>query len=102
MEKATAVPSANARVVHIEIRQAAVVRKFLGMFENVANTTDGMNQWSWSIVIHFTAQPINMNIHNVCCGINPHLPDVIQNHGSRYHATFIPAQVFQQRKFLGG
>ncbi len=43
MEKAAAVPSANASVVQIEIRQAAVERKVLGMFENVANTTNCVN-----------------------------------------------------------
>jgi hypothetical protein len=36
MEKATAVPSANARVVQIEIRHAAVARKFLGILRKTA------------------------------------------------------------------
>ena len=85
MEKATAVPSANARVVQIEIRQAAVERKFLGMFENVANTTNCMNQWSRGVMIHFAAQTINVNIDDIGCRINPHLPDVVQNHSASYH-----------------
>ena len=54
-ENAPAVPSANARVVQIEIRQAAVVRRFLGMFENVPNPTNRMNQRSRGVVIHFAA-----------------------------------------------
>ena len=56
MEKATAVPSPNARVVQIEIRQAAVVRKRLGMFENVANTPNRVNQGSRGAKISFGEQ----------------------------------------------
>ena len=44
MEKATAVPSANARVVQIEIRHAAVARNFLGILENIANPTNCVDQ----------------------------------------------------------
>jgi hypothetical protein len=53
-------------------------------------------------MVHFTAQTINVHIHDVGCGINPHPPDVVQNHGASYYATFIPAKIFQQRKLLGG
>src|ERR1039457_4282666 len=98
MAKATAVPSANARVVQIEIRQAAVARKFLGMFENVANATNGMNQRSWGVMIHFAAQTINMDIDHVGCGINPHFPDMVQNHGARYHTPLIAAKILQSEE----
>ena len=100
MEKATAVPSANARVVQIEIRQAAVERKFLGMFENVANAANCMNQRSRGVMVHFAAQTINVNIDDVGCGVNPHLPDVVQNHGPGHYSAFVPAKIFQQRKLL--
>src|ERR1700690_1533157 len=100
MEKATAVPSANARVVQIEIRQAAVARKFLGSFENISNTTNCVNQRSRGVMIHLAAQTINVNIDNVGCGVNPHLPDMVENHGPGDNSTFVPAKIFQQRKLL--
>ena len=102
MEKATAVPTANAKVVQIEIRQAAVVRKFLGILENIANTTNRVDQRPHRIMVHLTAQTINMDIHHVGCGINPHPPNVVQNHGPSYHPTCIPAKIFQQGKLLRG
>src|SRR6202140_5950173 len=102
MEKAPAVPSANARVVQIEIRQAAVVRKFLGIFESVADTTNRMNQGSRGVMITFAAKAVDMDIHYVGRGINPHLPDMIQDHGPRHHATFVAAKIFQQGKLLRG
>lgn len=55
MQKAPAVPSANARVVQIEIRQAAVARKFLGMLENVAYSANGVDQRARSVMVDFTA-----------------------------------------------
>ena len=72
------------------------------MFENVANATNGVDQRSRGVVVHLAAQTINMDIHDVGCGINPHPPDVVQNHGASYHSTFIPAKIFQQRKLLWG
>src|ERR1035438_4305900 len=92
---ATAVPRANARVVQIEIRQAAVERKFLGMFENVADATNCVNQRSRGVMIHFAAQTINVNIDDVGCGVNPHLPDMVQNHGPGHDSTFVAAKIFQ-------
>src|ERR1700758_2310542 len=100
MEKATAVPRANAMVVQIEIRQAAVARKFLGMFENVADATNCVNQRSWGVMIDFAAQTIDMNIHNVGCRIDSHTPDMVQNHRPGDYSTFIAAKILQQRKLL--
>ena len=102
MEKTAAVPSANARVAQIEIRQAAVVRKFLGMFENVANTANRMNQRSGRVVIYLAAETINVNVDHIGCGVNPHFPDMVQNHGSGHNPPFIAAKIFQQRKLLRG
>src|SRR5450432_4165305 len=102
MEQAAAVTSANARVVHIEIRQAAVLRKFLSSLENIANAAYGVDQWSWRVVIYLAAQTIDVDIHNIGCRINPHPPDMVQNHRASYHATFVAAQILQQRKLLWG
>src|ERR1700722_148185 len=102
MEKAPAVPSANARVVQIEIRQAAVVRRSLCMFENIANAANRVNQRPQGVMIHFTSETIDVDVHDVGCGVNPHAPDMIQNHGPGYHSPFIAAKIFQKRKLLWG
>ena len=89
-------------MVQIEIRHAAVARKFLGILENIANPTNGVNQRSRCIVVYLAAQTIDVDIHDVSCWINPHPPDVVQNHGPGYHTTFIAAKIFQQGKLLRG
>src|ERR1700693_4300959 len=100
MVNATAVPSANARVVQIEIRQAAVVRSVLGMLENVANTPNGVDQRSWRVMVNLTAKTINMDVDDVGGGIDPHPPDVVQNHGASHHRTLSSAKKILQRKLL--
>ena len=52
------------------------------------------------IVVHFAAQAIDVDIDYVCRGINPHAPDVIENHGTSHYAPGIPAKIFQERKLL--
>ena len=44
IENARAVPKAKAKVVQIAIREAALGRKILRMFENVSNAADRMDQ----------------------------------------------------------
>jgi hypothetical protein len=51
-------------------------------------------------MVHLAAQTIDMNIHDVGRGINPHPPDVVQNHGTRYYTALIAAKIFQQRKLV--
>jgi hypothetical protein len=72
------------------------------MFENVTNATNGVDQGPWRVVVYLIAQTINMDIHHVGCGIDPHSPNVIQDHGASYYAPFIAAKVFQQGKLLWG
>jgi hypothetical protein len=70
------------------------------MLENIANPTNCVDQRPRGVMVHFTAQTIDMDIHNIGGGINPHPPDVVQNHGASYYATFIPAKIFQQGELL--
>jgi hypothetical protein len=43
-----------------------------------------------------------VDIDYVCCGVNLHPPDVIQNHGASNYTAGIPAKIFQEGKLLWG
>ena len=43
-----------------------------------------------------------MDVDYIRCGINPHSPDMIQNHGAGNHTPGIPAKLFQEGKLLRG
>ena len=84
------------------MRQAAVASKNLGMLENVPDASDCVDEWDGAIVIHLAAQAIDVDIDYVRCGINPHAPDVIQNHGASNDTPSIPAKIFQEGELLRG
>src|SRR5579872_619801 len=100
--KARAVPTAKARVAHSDMRQAAVWRRGLRIFENITDSTNGVDQGAHGIAIHLGTQAVDVNIHHVGSGINAHAPHVIENHGTGDHAADVAAQIFQEREFLRG
>jgi hypothetical protein len=66
------------------------------MLENVAYSTNGVDQRMRSLMVHLTAQPINVDIHDVGCRVNPHSPNVVENHGASDHTTFIATKILQK------
>ena len=100
MENAIAVPMANAVAVQMEIRQAAVVRSRLGIFQHVPYSANGMNQGPRRCMIHFAAQTVNVNIHHIRRRINSHSPHMVKDHRAGDHASRIPAQILQQGELL--
>src|SRR5581483_5901280 len=95
-----AVPTANASVVQVEIRQAAVQRTLSGMFQHVANATNSVDQGTHSFAIDLAAQAVNVDIHHVGCGIDSHTPHVVQNHAASHDTAGIATQIFQERELL--
>src|ERR1700722_5112980 len=102
IENASAVIPAKARVVQIEIRQAAVARRILGMFQNVSDAANGVDERWDGVRVHLAAQAINVDINYVRCRVYPHSPNVIQNHRTSDNSPGIPAKIFQERKLLRG
>ena len=97
---ATALPKAKASVVQMAIRQAAVFLDGLRSFENIADSTNRLNERFHAFSIDLRAQTVDMDIDNVRRWIDPHLPDVIQNHRTGHDAAFISAEVLQQNELL--
>src|ERR1700733_9034478 len=100
MENAKPVPTANAKVVQIERRQAAVVRRTLRMFKNVSYAANGVDERFRCILVNFVSQAINVDVDDICCGINPHSPNVIKYHRTSNDTPGVPTKIFQKRKFL--
>src|SRR5579862_5289575 len=70
------------------------------MLEDVAYATDGVDERPCRILVHLAAQAIDMDIDHVGCGINPHAPNMIQDHCPSYDPAGVSAQIFEKRKFL--
>src|SRR5271166_198018 len=95
-----AIPTARATAGHTAIRQAADLPRVLRL-ENITHASNGVNERMLSLLINFLAQAVDLDIDHVGCRINAHVPHLIEDHGSRHHASRIPDQVFQKREFLG-
>ena len=100
MENAIADPMANAVAVQMEIRHAAVVRSRLGIFQDVPYSANGMNQGPQRCMIHFTAQAVNVNVHNIRRRINSHSPHVVKDHSASHHASRVSAEILEQGELL--
>jgi hypothetical protein len=64
------------------------------MLENVSDAADCVDEWYGTIVIDLAAQAIDVDIDHVCCGINLHAPDVIQDHSASNYTPGIPTKIF--------
>ena len=102
MKNATNVPTENASVVHKAMRQAAVVRRFSGMLQNVPHTADGVNQGFAIVVVNFAAQSINVNVYHIGGRIKTHMPYMVEDHCPSNYTARVPAKVLQQSELLGG
>jgi len=91
---------ANASVVQMDGRHAAVLRKYLSIFQNISDSADGVDERMGGVVVNFAPKAVNMDIDNVSGGIDAHLPHVVENHAAGNDAPGVPAEVFQKRKLL--
>ena len=98
--KTSMVPQANAKVARREMRQAALCKIGLTVFEDIAHTPQRANQRLLPLAIDLAAQSIDVNIHNVRVWLDAHAPDLIENHGTSDNSARVAAEILQQNKFL--
>src|ERR1039457_602508 len=96
------VPMANAKVAHSEIRQAALRITGLAVFEDIAYTSQRSNERLLPFAIDLSAQPVYVNVNDVCVRLDAHSPDLIEDHRAGDDAACVPAEVLKQNKFLLG
>jgi hypothetical protein len=65
IEKATALPNANATVGHMAIRQAAEAPSVLVFSEYITDTADGLDQWPFAFTVDLVAQPVYLYFHYI-------------------------------------
>src|ERR1035441_741676 len=66
------------------------------VFEDIAHTPQGSNQRLLALAIDLAAQPVDVYIHDVGIRLDAHAPDLVENHGTRYDAAHIAAEILQQ------
>src|SRR5271157_5130109 len=101
MESANATPTAKATAGHAAIRHAAELRRALRFPENIADTSNGVDQRRFSVFIDLLAQAVDLDFNHIGGRIDMHVPHLVKDHSPRHHSSGIPDQVFEKREFLG-
>ena len=64
--------------------------------ETVPDAADGMDQRISLLVIDFPTYAADIDVDDICRGIEMKIPNMLQKHGPRNHLTNIAYQILQQ------
>src|SRR5438552_12768525 len=66
-------------------------------FKNITHAADGVYHLGFEWIIHFAAQPPDMNVHDIRIRIKVHVPDLLGDERSRQRFAGVPGQQREQR-----
>src|SRR6267154_2933188 len=77
------------------------VRVLVRSTERVPDTADRMDQRIGLLAVDFAAHAPDIDVDDVCRGIEMKIPDVLQQHRPGYDAAFVADQILQKLEFPG-
>src|SRR5882757_3516347 len=77
------------------------VRVLARSTETVPDAADGMDQRIGLLAIDLATQTPDIDVDDICRGIEMQIPDVPKQHRTGYDAAFVAHQIFQQFEFPG-
>jgi hypothetical protein len=77
------------------MRHAALRMIGLAAFEDISDTSQCLDQRLAPFGINLAAETINVNIDYICVGLNPHPPNLGQQHGTGNNSASMAAEVLQ-------
>src|ERR1700742_4246783 len=69
--------------------------------ETVPDAANRMDQRIGLLAVDLAAYAPDIDVDDICRGIEMKVPDVLQQHGSGYDAAFVAHQILQQLEFPG-
>src|SRR4030081_1451317 len=69
--------------------------------ERVPDTANRMDQRIGLLAVDFAAHAPDIDVDNICRGIEMEIPDVLQQHGPGYDAAFVADQILKKLEFPG-
>src|ERR1700720_2184663 len=67
--------------------------------ERVPDAANRVDQRIGLLAVDFAAHPPDIDVDDICRGIEMEIPDVLQQHGPGYHAAFVANQILQKLEF---
>jgi hypothetical protein len=72
----------------------------LAFAEDIANSTQGLDERIASGRIDLSAESVDVDIHDIGVGLDAHAPDLGEEHGPGDDPTSMSAKILQERKLL--
>src|SRR6266852_8901940 len=69
--------------------------------ESVPDTANRVDQRIGLLAVDFATHAPDIDVDDICRGIEMEIPDVLQQHGPGYHAAFVANQILQKLEFPG-
>src|SRR6202140_2420192 len=69
--------------------------------ETVSDTANRMDQRIGLLVVDFPTHAPDIDVDNICRGIEMKIPDVLQQHCPGHHAAFVAHQILEKLEFPG-
>src|ERR1700688_4475422 len=66
--------------------------------ETVPDAANRMDQRIGLLAVDFATHAPDIDVDNICRGIEMKIPDMLQQHGAGYHAAFVMHQILQKLK----
>src|ERR1700687_5559948 len=77
------------------------VRVLVRSTERVPDTANRMDQGIGLLAIDLAAHAPDIDVDDICRGIEMKIPDVLQQHGPGYHPAFVANQILEKLEFPG-
>src|SRR6266478_5091914 len=77
------------------------VRVLARSTETVPDTAHRVDQRIGLLAVDFATHAPDIDVDDICRGIEMEIPDVLQQHGPGYHAAFVANQILQKLEFPG-
>src|SRR6202047_5255072 len=75
------------------------VRVLARSTETVPDTANRVDQRIGLLAVDFATHAPDIDVDDICRGIEMEIPDVLQQHGPGYHAAFVANQILQKLEF---
>src|SRR5882757_9289708 len=77
------------------------VRVLARSTETIPDTANCMDKWIGLTIVDFAAHAPDIDVDNICRGIEMKIPDVLQQHCPGYDAACVAHQILQKLEFPG-
>ena len=83
---------------NLTLRDLRLIDLIQALFKDIADPANGVNHFSFELMVDFAPQTVYQHIDNVCLRIEMIIPHMLHDHRFRNNVPCIAHQVLEERK----